>query len=86
MVKILYKKSYQLSSLKPINYDDLWGKKGVFSTIRVIGKKPKFILLKSHMNNINSSLNKFNINFTLTDKIVLEIKKFIFLFETIIKE
>ena len=75
MAKFLYKKSYQLNNLKPIKYDDLLGKRGIFSTIRIIGKKPKFILLKSHMNNINSSLNKLNINFTLTDKIVLELIK-----------
>ena len=75
MVKILYKKSYQLNSLKPKKYDALWGKKGIFSTIRFIGKKPKFILLSMHIKNINSSLNKININFKISEKIILKLLK-----------
>jgi len=75
MAKILYKKSYQLSSFKPIKYDDLWGKKGVFSTIRVIGKTHKLILLNKHVQNINSSLNKININFKISEKLILKLFK-----------
>ena len=75
MAKILYKKSYQLNSLKLIKYDALWGKKGIFSTIRIIGQKPKFILLSKHIKNINSSLNKININFKISEKIILKLLK-----------
>ena len=75
MVKILYKKSYQLNSLKPIKYDDLLGKKGVFSTIRVLGKKNNFILLNNHIKNMNASLVKMNINYVITKKLVLELIK-----------
>ena len=75
MVKILYKKSYQLSSLKPIKYDALWGKKGIFSTIRFIGKKSKFILLSKHIKNINLSLKKININFKISEDMILKLLK-----------
>ena len=75
MVKILYKKSYQLSSLKPIKYDPLWGKRGIFTTIRFIRKKSKFILLSKHLKNINSSLKKININFKISEGMILKLLK-----------
>ena len=68
MVNFLFKKSYQLKTLKPIVYDDLWGKKGVFTTIRIVGREPNYILLFNHIKNMNSSLKKMNINFSLSEK------------------
>ena len=68
MVNFLFKKSYQLKTFKPIVYDDLWGKKGIFTTIRVVGKKPNYILLSNHIKNMNSSLKTMNINFSLSQK------------------
>jgi len=73
MAKFLFKKSYQLNSLKPIKFDELWGTKGIFTTIRVIGKKPKFILFDDHINNMNKSLKKINVNFVVTKKLILEL-------------
>ena len=73
MANFLFKKSFQLKTFKPIIYNDLWGKRGVFSTIRVIGNKPNYILLKSHLENINLSLKKLNINFILSEKKLLSI-------------
>ena len=73
MVNFLFKKSFQLKTFQPTIYDDLWGKRGVFSTIRVIGKKPNYILLDDHLKNINLSLKKFNINFVLSEKALLSI-------------
>ena len=73
MANFLFKKSFQLKTFKPIIYDDLWGKRGVFSTIRVIGKKPNYILLDNHLKNINLSLKKLNINFILLEKKLLSI-------------
>ena len=58
MEKVLYKKSYQLNSFAPKRYDDLLGKRGIFSTIRVLGKKPKFILIDYHIKNMNIALKK----------------------------
>ena len=68
MAKTLYKKSYQLNSFNPIKYDNLWGKKGIFSTIRILGQKPKLILLNNHIRNMNLSLNKMNINFIISER------------------
>ena len=73
MVNFLYKKSFLLKTFKPTIYDDLWGKRGVFSTIRVIGKKPNYILFHDHLKNINLSLKKMNINFFLSEKKLLSI-------------
>jgi branched-subunit amino acid aminotransferase/4-amino-4-deoxychorismate lyase len=91
MENFLLKKSFQLKTFKPIIYDDLWGKKGVFTTIRVIGKKPKYILLHEHLKNINSSLKRLSINFILSEKKLLsiipplnQIKKFDHLFRVAI--
>lgn len=64
----LFKKSYQLNNLKKIPYDSLWNTKGVFTTIRVIGKSPNFIFLKEHLNNLNKSLKKMNIDFLMNSK------------------
>ena len=73
MADYLFKKSFQLKTFKPTIYDDLWGKRGVFSTIRVIGKKPNYILFHDHIKNINLSLKKLNINFALSEKKLLSI-------------
>ena len=77
MANFLFKKSFQLKSFKPTIYDDLWGKRGVFSTIRVIGTKPYYILLSDHLKNINFSLKKLNINFFLTEEKLLSIIPFL---------
>ena len=83
MANFLFKKSYKLSNFKRIKYDHLWGSKGVFTTIRLFGKEPKYILLDEHIFNLNKSLKKLNIPFSLTsDKLFdlmphnLRIKKY----------
>ena len=73
MAKYLYKKSYQLNTLKPIRFNDLWGKKGVFTTIRVLGSKHKFILFANHIASTNLSLKKMNIDFKISQKIILQL-------------
>ena len=73
MADFLFKKSFQLKNFKPKIYDDLWGKRGVFSTIRVIGKKPNYILFNDHLKNINLSLKKLDINYILSEKKLLSI-------------
>ena len=78
MAKKLLKKSYQLNSLKPIKYDDLLGKKGIFSTIRVLGNKSKLILINYHIESLNRGLNKMNINFIISEKIILQLLKISF--------
>jgi len=73
MVNILFKKSYLHKFLTPLPFDDLWGTKGVFTTIRVVGSPPKFILLDEHIRNLNISLKKFGINFILTHQQINEL-------------
>ena len=73
MANILFKKSYQHNSFTPVFYDDLWGTKGVFTTIRVVGSPPKFILLDEHVMTLNISLKKFGINFILTHQQINEL-------------
>ena len=48
------------------------GKRGIFSTIRVLGKKPKFILIDYHIKNMNIALKKMNINFYISEKLILD--------------
>lgn len=78
MANYLFKKSYQHKNFKEIPYKNLWNTKGVFTTIRVRGHLPKFILLSEHLKNLNQSLKKFNINFSINSKIFSDIteKKF----------
>ena len=73
MANFLFKKSYKLSTLTKVDYDYLWGSKGVFTTIRVYGKKPKYIFIKEHLLQLNKSLKKLHINYFLTEKKLLEL-------------
>ena len=61
MATLLLKKSYQLSNLKEVNFNDLWGSRGVFTTMRMAGKPPKLILLKPHIENLIKSTKKYGI-------------------------
>ena len=61
MATLLLKKSYQLSNLKEVTFKDLWGSKGVFTTLRIVGKPPKLILLKPHVENLIQAAKKYGI-------------------------
>jgi len=61
MATLLLKKSYQLSNLKEVTFKDLWGSRGAFTTMRMVGKPPKLILLKPHLENLIKSLKKYGI-------------------------
>jgi len=61
MATLLLKKSYQLSNLKEVAFKDLWGSKGVFTTMRMVGKPPKLLLLKPHIENLLKSTKKYGI-------------------------
>ena len=68
MATLLLKKSYRLSDLKEVTFKDLWGSRGVFTTMRMVGKPPKLILLKPHLENLIKSAKKYGIrknNFNL---------------------
>ena len=70
MENILFKKSYLHKSLKQISYDELWNKKGIFTTIRVLGKPIKFLHLEQHINNFNRSLAVLSIDYKI-NKVML---------------
>ena len=62
MVNISFKKSYQPKTLKNISFDDLWNKKGIFTTIRVLGKPGNFLFIEEHLKNFNQSLKMMSID------------------------
>ena len=65
MANILFKKSYLHKTFDKVPYESLWNTKGAFTTIRLIGSPPKFLFLKDHLNNLNGSIKKMNIDFIL---------------------
>ena len=48
MVTFLLKKSYHLKDLKEIDFKDLWGDYGIFTTMWIFGKPPKILFFKNH--------------------------------------
>ena len=61
MVTYLLKKSYQLKDLKQIEFQDLWGHHGIFTTMWIFGKPPKILFFENHLKNLISSLKKYRI-------------------------
>ena len=61
MVNYLLKKSYQLKDLKDINFKDLWGDHGVFTTMWIYGNPPKILFFKEHINNLIKSTKVYSI-------------------------
>lgn len=93
MVNFSFKKSYNFNSFNSVKYDHLWGSKGIFTTVRVVGTNPRYIFLKDHLRQLNKGLKKQNINFVLTEKKLLElipnqlhIKKFNHLLRIAVKQ
>ncbi len=61
MATLLLKKSYLHKNLKEVRFNNLWNLYGVFTTMRIIGKPPKILFFKEHMNNLIKSLKIYNI-------------------------
>ncbi len=61
MVKYLLKKSYQLKDLKQIEFQDLWGDHGIFTTMWIFGEPAKILFFNNHLKNLISSLKKYQI-------------------------
>ncbi len=57
MATLLLKKSYRHKDLKEVKYFDLWNSYGVFTTMRVIGKPPKILFFKEHIDNLFKSFS-----------------------------
>ena len=75
MVTYLLKKSYQHKTLKEINFKDLWGDKGVFTTMRILGKPAKILFFKNHIKNLIKSLKVYKLNRTNIKKDILKLIK-----------
>ncbi len=73
MATFLLKKSYQLSNLREINFKDLWGDHGIFTTMWIFGKPPKILFFKSHIKNLIFSLKKYGIKKKLLRKDIIRI-------------
>ena len=61
MVKYLLKKSYQLKNLEEIEFHDLWGDHGIFTTMWIFGKPGKILFFKNHLDNLIKSLKEYKI-------------------------
>jgi len=75
MVTYLLKKSYQHKTLKEINFKDLWGDKGVFTTMRIIGKPTKILFFEEHIKNLIKSLKAYKLNRSNIEKDILKLIK-----------
>ena len=75
MVKLLLKKSYRHKDLKEIKFKDLWNSRGVFTTMRVLGKPPKILFFKKHIDNLFKSLKVYKINKKNIKKNILNLIK-----------
>ena len=62
MVKYLLKKSYQLKDLKEIEFKDLWGDRGVFTTMWIFENPSKILFFQEHINNLIKSTRAFSIS------------------------
>ena len=67
------KKSYQLKNLKEINFQDLWGDHGIFTTMWIFGKPVKILFFDKHMANLIKSLKKYGISKKTLKKDILKI-------------
>ena len=80
MATLLLKKSYQIKSLTEVPFKNLWGKNGVFTTMRLIGKPLKIIFFYEHLKNLLNSTKTYKIynkdlNFKLKRIIKLNLDK-----------
>ena len=61
MVNYLLKKSYQLKDLHEIDFRDLWGDQGIFTTMWIFGKPAKILFFENHIKNMIKSLKDYKI-------------------------
>jgi len=75
MVTYLLRKSYQHKTLKEVIFKDLWGDKGVFTTMRILGKPVKILFFKNHIKNLVKSLKVYKLNKVNIEKDILKLIK-----------
>jgi len=75
MATYLLKKSYQRKNLKEINFKDLWGSHGVFTTMWIFDKPAKILFFKKHIKNLIKSLKVYKLNKKKIEKNILKLIK-----------
>ena len=75
MENTLLKKSFRVKDLKTISFNSLWGYKGIFTTIRLIGNKPNLILVEEHLKKLNKDIQYFGINFKISKQFLIKFIK-----------
>ncbi len=55
------KKSYLLKNLQEINFKDLWGDHGIFTTMWIFGKPLRILFFEKHINNLVRSLKIYGL-------------------------
>jgi 4-amino-4-deoxychorismate lyase len=75
MVNYLLKKSYQLKNLQEIDFKDLWGDHGVFTTMWIYEKPSKILFFKDHINNLIKSTKAYSIYKPFLKKNILKLLK-----------
>ena len=73
MAIYLLKKSYQLKDLSEIDFKDLWGDHGIFTTMWIFGRPAKILFFENHMNNMIRSLKYYKIKKRSLKKDILKI-------------
>ena len=73
MVTYSLKRSYRLKNLQEIDFKDLWGNYGIFTTMWIFGKPPKILFFKSHIKNLIKSLQIFGIKKRFLKKDIIQI-------------
>ena len=61
MVNYLLKKSYRLKDLKEVDFEDLWGDHGVFTTMWIFENPSKILFFKEHINNLIKSSKAYSV-------------------------
>ena len=72
MAIYLLKKSYQLKDLQEVDFDDLWGDQGIFTTMWIFGKPLKILFFDNHIKNLIKSLKKYGIKKRSLHKDILQ--------------
>jgi len=75
MVNYLLKKSYRLKDLKEIEFNDLWGDHGVFTTMWIFDKPSKILFFNDHINNLIKSIKAYSIYKPSLKKNILNLLK-----------
>jgi len=75
MATYLSKKSYQRKNFKEVEFQDLWGDNGVFTTMWIFGKPPKILFFKQHIKNLIKSLKAYKLDKPNLEKNILKLLK-----------